>query len=94
MTASRASKALDFGLIALVIGVLAFAVLFFVKTMDVMLLVFGIVLALAFFVARWVARDAQDQGLPALPWAIATVLMPGLGLVAYLLLREFRARGV
>lgn len=81
--------------LAAVVSILA-GILVFLQTRDPVassLLVVALPVLLATFaVLAWVARDAPAAGLPKLPWMVAILLAPGLGLVGYLLARELVSR--
>lgn len=67
--------------IALGAAVLVRPVLSFLQTREIALLLAGIVLAFLVAVVGWVLRDARRWDLPVIPWAIAVLLVPGVGVV-------------
>lgn len=72
--------------------ILAIAVLYFLQTRDVTVLLVGLALAFVVVAGTWVFRDARRQGMPAWPWLGVVALTQVLGLVAYLAVRELRGR--
>lgn len=75
------------------LAVLVLAVLYFLQTRDIAVLVVGGALAVSVGVLGWVWQDARELGLPTRPWLLVVFLAPVLGLGAYLLARELRGQG-
>ena len=49
-------------------------------------------IALTLFIV-WMVRDARSSGVPAWPYAVATLLLGSIGALAYLLHREAKRLG-
>ena len=67
---------------------LGLAVLFFVKTMDAMVLVYGLFAAGGI----WVYADAPKHGMERAPWTLVSTVLGVVGLLAYLVVRDVRRR--
>lgn len=72
------------------IVVLGAGVLYFLQTRDITVLILGVLLAIGVVLVGWVWQDADRLDLPRIPWAIAVLLVPGMGLIGYLVAREVR----
>lgn len=68
-------------------------VLGWLQTPSVWLLVAAVLAAVLVPAAVWVLQDARSEGLPRVPWALLTLLLPLLGWALDLLVREIRASG-
>lgn len=66
------------------------ASLYFLQTRDITGSILLALLAIGIGLVGWIWQDADRLDLPRLPWAIAVLLVPGLGLVGYLVAREVR----
>lgn len=75
------------GLAALGLGA---GILYFLQTRDLTGSILFLLLAVGVVLVGWVWQDARRLDLPRLPWAIAVFVVPGIGLVGYLVARELR----
>lgn len=93
----KSARTLPIG-VALISGMLSIGlgVLWFLQTREPMpsLILIAVVpwalVTLGF--AWWASGDAPNVGLPTWPWTAAILLVPGLGIVAYLISREVTDR--
>lgn len=66
------------------------ATLYFLQTRDLTGSVLLAVLGIGLGLTGWVWKDAGRIGLPRIPWLFVVLLVPFVGLTAYLLAREIR----
>lgn len=89
----KVTRALPIG-VALIAGLLSIGlgVLWFLQTREptpILILVVVVPWALVTVgFAWWASSDSQRVGLPRWPWIAAILVAPGLGIVAYLIVRE------